>query len=40
MVRLLFDLVKGSDLKSFINSDLIKNMKLKEKKKLLLEIFR
>jgi serine/threonine protein kinase len=40
MVRLLFDLVKGKDLKTFIKSGPLKKLKLKEKKKPLLEIFR
>jgi serine/threonine protein kinase len=41
MIRLLFDLVKGKDLKSFIEEGIIKNIKKKkEKKKLILDIFR
>jgi serine/threonine protein kinase len=38
MVRLLFDLVKGKDLKTFIKGGPFK--KLKERKKPILEIFR
>jgi serine/threonine protein kinase len=41
MIRLLYDLVKGKDLKSFIEEGIIKNIKKKkEKKKLILDIFR
>jgi hypothetical protein len=40
MVRLLFDLVKGKDLKTFIKGGPLKKLKLKERKKPILEIFR
>jgi serine/threonine protein kinase len=39
MVRLLFNLVKGNDLKSFIKKGPLMKLKLKDRKKPLLDIF-
>jgi serine/threonine protein kinase len=40
MIRLLFDMIKGKNLKDFILSDPLMNLKPKEKKIVLLEIFK
>jgi serine/threonine protein kinase len=40
MIRLLFDMIKGKNLKAFILSDSLKNLQPIEKMKVLLEIFK